>query len=186
MRFWIILCFLSSILLAVSFRTTETRAVEKAAAYDSLERALRQVLTAISCRELTATELEHLFREYASLGNISSCIEEILKSLEIPNREDCKGTQLLHFLDFRHNGSNQRCMLQALPRLRLISNSSEMAVFPAYYMDWECSSDCDEQIWTPRNYELMQRTNTCSENTADWRVIEAAETHSLNVTSHCI
>lgn len=182
------------ILLAVSFRTPETHAAslritetrEKSAAFDSLERTLREVLEAISCRELTSTELGSLFEGYATLGNISSCTEDRLDSLEIPDKEDCRRRQLLHFLDYREEGSDPECLSRAFPRLRLIPNATEISVFPAYYMDWKCSSDCDEQILTPNNFELLQRTNTCSDYTADWKVIEAARPHSLNATSRCV
>lgn len=171
-----------ALLLAISFHTTETR--RESAAFDSLERALREVLNAISCQELPAIELEDLLLN--SPVTIDTKVK--LRSLEIPDKDDCKATQLLHFLDFRRNGSNPRCMLNAFPRLRLIPNPSGTPIFPAHFMDWQCSSECVEVFAGPgeTNYELLERLDTCSNNTADWRYREATNSHPVNPTTRCV
>ena len=159
-----------------------------------LELALRQALREIACEELTASELEGQFIRNST---VSRNVKALLKHIDLPvDRDDlpalCGGSngdgsgcggQSLHFLDFRDSGSDTACVASALPRLRLIE--SPVPVFPAYYMDWECGTGCVGEDQLVTNYELLQRTRTCCDGTADWVTTEAGSTLPLTVARTC-
>lgn len=163
-----------------SFSITEARpAVNSWRSFTRLEWALRQVLQEITCTELTASELKEQFRNNL---NISQDVKGMLKKIDIQEQEGCKRIRPLYFLDFRR-GIHPNCSSRSLPRLRLIP--SKTPVFPPYYMDWECGNGGYGQQVPIRNYELLERTNDCSQGTAEWRYIEAATSHPLTVTERC-
>ena len=161
-----------------------------------LELALRQVLREIACQELTAAELERQFRSPNS--TITRDVKAILKSIDLPAHGGCNGlapckhsastsaeqsSGKLHFLDFRRSVNDRDCVASALPRLRLIE--SAVPVFPAYYMDWECGDGCRSNYTDVNNYELLQKTGTCCDGTADWATVEATHTYPLKVFRTC-
>lgn len=168
------------LVLLISFRTAQPLPLTRPSTFTTLEWALRRVLQEITCRELTALELKQQFRNN---NNISFDVQVMLKKIDIQDQEDCKRARPLYFLDYRR-GIHPNCTSHSLPRLQLIE--SVTPVFPAYYMDWECGGDCSEETFQVRNYELLQRTNQCTQGTADWTSIEAATSHRLNVTRRCI
>ena len=143
-----------------------------------LENALRSVWQELVCRELNTTELNDLF---LTNTNISTDVQDRLKSIEI--QEDCKVFRPVYYLDFRKS-IHPSCANFSLPRIRSIK--SEVPVFPAYYMDWECSGPCTAE-YTPRvrNYELLQRTNDCKNGTEEWIYIEAGRSHPLTGARNC-
>ena len=156
---------------------------EKTVSFAYLEKALRRVLEEITCRELTTEELEY---KYHFDSNVTSNGRMNLKSIVIPDQEDA---WKLHYLDLRRDGGDPNCVKKALPRLRMIEGripTSKVPVFPAYYMDWECSEDCVENIRNEDNYELLQRTDSCSDGVRDWDTIQAPTDYPLSVTRKCI
>ena len=195
--------FLCSFLLIFAFTTSvEARPTavqpgrKSSADFALLEHALRQVLREIACQELTTGELETQFRSRNS--SITRDVKAMLKSIDVPAQADdadgiaCKrcatadppsSAGQLHFLDFRRSVSDRDCFAGALPRLRLIE--SAVPVFPAYYMDWECGDGCRGNYTDVANYELLQKTGTCCDGTADWTPVEAAHTYPLKVSRNC-
>lgn len=187
------LCLVLSVLfvaVALSFRTAETRPNsgprQIVESYPSLEQALRRLLKEVTCRELNASELNI---QFTNNGSIPFSVRKLVKSIDIPlYTEQDRPTGCyeriehpIHFLDYRQQSND--CS-RALPALRLIDSTTQ--VFPAYYMDWECGTGCTEQRRCINNYVLLQRTDTCSDGTADWRTIDASEGPPLNVIEGCI
>lgn len=169
-----------SVLFLACFSISEARPTDSLGSFTTLEWALRRVLREITCVELTASELKEQFRNNM---NITQDVKGMLKKIDIQDEtESCK-RRPLYFLDFR-KGIHPNCTSHSLPRLRLIE--SQTPVFPSYYMDWECSEGYSEEVQFPvRNYELLERTNDCSQGTAEWRYIEGATSHPLLVTEQC-
>ena len=158
----------------------------RAESFAFLELALQRVLREIACQELTAAELETQFRINST---VTREVKAILKHIDLPvqdggdTRRPEPPTQQLHFLDFRGSGSHPNCAAGALPRLRLIESAAP--VFPAYYMEWACGDGCASVYENVANYELLQRTGTCCDGTADWTTVEATLTHPLRVSKTC-
>ena len=180
MRELFTVCFV----IAICFHTAQPRptTTTKYSSFTTLEWALRRVLHEITCQELTESQLKH---QFINNKNISLNVLGLLKNMSIQEQEGCREIRRPYFLDFRNDTLN--CTIHcdsALPRLRLIESATP--VFPAYYMDWECGPDCIEEVWEITTYELLQRTNSCSDGTADWTGISAAQSHPLTVTGRCI
>ena len=170
------MCFV----LVISFHAAQPRPTTntKYSSFNTLEWALRRVLHEITCQELTDSQLK---RQFFFHSNVTLNVLGLLNNISIQEQEGCREVRPLYFLDFRNRNSN--CTNYALPRLRLIESATP--VFPPYYMDWECGRECSEVVEEVRNYELLQRTNSCSGGTADWTTIEAARSHPLRLTREC-
>ena len=183
MRFFLVIGFVL-VVVFTSSHTVEARpnagVRAMAASYPSLEQALRRLLKEVTCRELTEAELEHDFLRNSSRF-ITYNVRRLLKSISLAESDNCQQrARQLHFLDYR---GATNCS-EALPALRLIHSTTP--VFPAYYMEWECGAGCTERRRRVRNYELLQRVNTCSDGTADWTDIEASASHPLDVIEMCV
>ena len=178
MRELFTVCFV----VAICFHTVQPRptTTTKYSSFTTLEWALRRVLDEITCQELTESQLKH---EFMSNSLITLNVMGLLNNISIQEQEGCREIRQLYFLDYR-GGLVSNCTNPYLPRLRLIESATP--VFPAYYMDWDCGQDCSESVEGNINYELLQRTNSCSEGTADWTGIEATRSHPLTVTRACI
>ena len=192
---WKLYCTVLLGLLLPSSHTSEARAIygngksseSQTESFAFLELALRRVLSEISCEELTAEELETQFRTNST---VTRNVRAILKHIDLPTRSydgagsgDGDSSEKLHFLDYRLGVSDTDCMAGALPRLRVIE--SAVPVFPAYYMEWECGEGCMASSEDVTNYELLRKTGTCCDGTADWTTFEAGCTHPLNVVRTC-
>ena len=198
---WVVVGVICSLILTISSHTTAearpavrmstTTRAESALAFTELELALHRVLRQIACRELTAAELG---TQFLTNSSVTREVKAILKSIDLPSdygdgvpfKRPCATaeppTEQLYFLDFR-SASDPECVAGSLPRLRLID--SAVPVFPAYYMDWECGYGCSSNYTKVANYELLQKTGTCCDGTADWTTVEATYTYPLTVSRAC-
>ena len=164
--------------LALSVWKGESRPTPTLESLNTLERALRDVLTELECRRPDLTELAHDFQWNI---NITMDVAERLREIFVPI--NCTHTVPLHYLDFRSSVVSE-CANQSKPRIRRIESAT--TVFPTHYMDWECTGSCSgERTQAVRNYELLQRTDGCSDGMEKWIGVEAATMYPLEVTLTC-
>lgn len=166
------------VVLALYVWKGEPRPTPTLESLNTLERALRDVLNELECRRPDLTELAHNFQWNI---NITMDVAELLREIFVPI--NCTHTVPLHYLDFRSSIASE-CVNQSKPRIRRIESTT--TVFPTHYMDWECTGSCSGgRTQAVRNYELLQRTDGCSDGMEKWIGVEAATIYPLEVALTC-